>query len=151
MTAKRSAGKRSKPVPTTTSAKTALAGYEELLRDLKARIRSAQIKAALSVNRELIALYWEIGRAIINRQENAGWGDAVVERLANDLRREFPELKGFSRSNIFAMRQLYLAYRHEKKFVQQLVGQIPWGHHLAILSKVKNPMEREWYIRQAIE
>ncbi len=99
-------------------------GYEAFLRDLKTRIRSAQVKAAVSVNREMIVLYWEIGKALVERQEHAGWGKAVVERLARDLRNAFPDIKGFSRSNIYAMRQFFLTYRDADSNVQQLVGQV---------------------------
>ncbi len=128
-----------------------LAGYEEFLNDLKQRIRSAQIKAAIAVNSELIALYWDIGKRIVEKQEEAGWGDSVVERLAEDLRREFPGIKGFSRSNIFGMRQFYLSYRGSSRKVQQLVGQIPWGHNQVIIARIKDASEREWYIRETIE
>lgn len=76
------------------------AGYSELLESLKARIRQAQVRAALSVNRELVMLYWHIGREILQRQEQKGWGAKVIERLAQDLRREFPEMKGLSRANL---------------------------------------------------
>jgi predicted nuclease of restriction endonuclease-like (RecB) superfamily len=82
-----------------------------LLEDLKSHIRSVQIRAALAVNRELILLYWEIGRRIADRQENEGWGRSVIERLADDLGKEFPDLQGFSRSNIWRMRAFFLAYR----------------------------------------
>jgi predicted nuclease of restriction endonuclease-like (RecB) superfamily len=80
------------------------AGYAALLEDLKVRIRTAQVKAALSVNRELIALYWHIGRSIVERQRTEGWGKAVVDRLANDLQREFPSVAGFSPRNIWYAR-----------------------------------------------
>jgi predicted nuclease of restriction endonuclease-like (RecB) superfamily len=146
--------KRSKPeslVPKAVASSAALAGYDEFLRDMKSRIMSAQLKAAVSVNRELIALYEDIGKELVERQEKSGWGDSVVEQLAQDLRREFPDLKGFSRSNIFYMRQFYLAWREAGEFVQQLVGQIPWGHNVALLAKVKDPQEREWYARQALQ
>jgi len=89
-------------------------GYPALLEDLKTRIRTAQIKAALAVNREMVLLYWEIGRRLVERQENEGWGRSVIERLADDLRTEFPELQGFSRSNIWRMRAFFLAYREVK-------------------------------------
>src|SRR5687768_1873936 len=88
-----------------------LAGYEELLTELKSRIRSSQIRAAFSVNREMIALYWEIGKGVVERQEKAGWGDEVLNHLSRDLRREFPEMRGFSRTNLYRMRAVYLAYR----------------------------------------
>lgn len=86
-------------------------GYPSLLEDLKARIREAQVKAALAANREMVLLYWEIGRRIVERQENEAWGRSVIERLADDLRKEFPDLQGFSRSNIWRMRAFFLAYR----------------------------------------
>ncbi len=124
--------------------------YIEFLRDLKTRIHSTQLKAAAAVNRELIALYWEIGKGIAERQENAGWGDVVVEQLARDLRHEFPEVKGFSRSNVFLMRQVFLAYREYGTKVQQAVGQIPWGHNIMLLSKVKEPEKRLWYLEQTV-
>jgi predicted nuclease of restriction endonuclease-like (RecB) superfamily len=128
-----------------------LTGYEDFLSDLKTKIRSAQIKAALSVNRELIALYWEIGKAIIEKQEKFGWGFAVVDQLANDLKHEFPEIKGFSRRNLYLIRILYLSYRDESEFVQQLVAQIPWGHNITISEKIKDANERLWYIQQTIK
>src|SRR5437867_76887 len=83
-------------------------GYAELLADVKSRIRAAQVKAALAVNRELIALYWEIGGAIVRRQKAEGWGQSVVDRLAGDLQREFPGESGFSPRNIWFMRSFYL-------------------------------------------
>ncbi len=86
------------------------AGYAELLTDLKAGIRAAQVKASLSVNREMVALYWHIGRCIVTRQQQEGWGKKVIDRLAADLRREFPSATGFSSSNIWRMRAFYLAY-----------------------------------------
>jgi len=86
------------------------AGYGELLEDLKTRVRTAQLKAAVAVNLELIQLYWDIGRLIVERQAAEGWGKSVVERLADDIQREFPGLGGFSRSNVFRMRAFYEAY-----------------------------------------
>jgi len=101
-----------------------LTGYEDFLNDLKTKIRSAQIKAALSVNRELIAFYWEIGKTIIEKPEKYGWGFAVVDQLAEDLKHEFPEIKGFSRRNLYLIRIFYLSYRDESEFVQQVVAQL---------------------------
>ncbi len=126
------------------------AGYKELLESLKARIRSAQLRAALSANRELVLLYWQIGREILQRQQKEGWGAKVIERLARDLRREFPEMKGLSPRNLQYMRAFAEAYPDEQ-FVQQLVAQIPWGHHCVLLDKVKDSQERLWYIQQTIE
>ncbi len=85
-------------------------GYEDFLRDLKQRIRTAQVRAALAVNRELVLLYWQIGRDIIERQDRAGWGAKIIESLASDLHQEFPEVKGFSPRNLKYMRALAEAY-----------------------------------------
>jgi predicted nuclease of restriction endonuclease-like (RecB) superfamily len=126
-------------------------GYKGFLEDLKHRVRSAQIKAATWVNRELIALYLYIGRQLDERSKSAGWGDKAIERLAADLRKIFPELKGFSRSNLFLMRQAYRAWAEAPEIVQQLVGLIPWGHHLVLLTRVKDPDARAWYLSQAVE
>ncbi|MBA2735294.1 MAG: DUF1016 domain-containing protein [Pyrinomonadaceae bacterium] len=130
--------------------KSDLADYAEFLNTLKIQIQQTQIRAVSSVNRELVLLYWRIGREILQRQKQRGWGAKVIERLANDLRKEFPEMKGFSRANLLYMRAFAEAYQDEQ-FVQQVVGQIPWGHNIRILDKVKDAEEREWYIRQTIE
>lgn len=124
--------------------------YNEFLTDLKARIHTSQVKASLAVNQELILLYWQIGAEILKRQEKAGWGRKVVTRLAKDLKQAFPDMKGLSRTNLLYMRAFAEAYP-EQQFVQQLVGQIPWGHNIRLLDKVKDPKERQWYIQQTIE
>lgn len=126
------------------------AGYESLLADLKKRIKNARVHAALSVNRELIILYWQIGRSILQRQGEEGWGSKVIECLANDLRREFPDMKGLSRANLFYMRAFANAYP-EVSIVQQLVGQLPWGHNVTLITKIKDPSLREWYAGACIE
>lgn len=123
--------------------------YLALLDGLKTRIRSAQIRAALAVNKELILLYWQIGREILTRQEKEGWGSKVITRLAQDLKREFPDIKGFSRSNLMYMRAFADAYPDEQ-FVHQAGGQIPWKHNCVLLDKVKDPQARLWYIHQTI-
>ena len=105
------------------------AGYNEWLKDIKERIRFAQHRAVLAANSEMIALYWQIGRDILERQQQQGWGAKVVDRLAADLRREFPEMKGFSRANLLYMRALAESWP-DSSIVQQLVGQIPWGHNI---------------------
>jgi predicted nuclease of restriction endonuclease-like (RecB) superfamily len=128
-----------------------LEDYDAFLRDLKARIQSTQIKAVLSVNREMILLYWEIGGQIIERQEHASWGSALLDRLSQDLQSSFPGIAGFSRRNLYRMRALYLAYRDTPEIVPQLVAQIPWGHNVVLLEKVKDPDQRTWYIQQTIE
>lgn len=111
-------------------------GYAEWLKDLKNRIQSAQQHSILAVNRELIRLYWQIGREILYRQDKAGWGAKVIERLAHDLRKSFPEMKGFSRANLMYMRAFAEAWS-EEQIVQQPVGQLPWGHNLVLLTKQK--------------
>ncbi len=125
-------------------------GYTELLTELKVRIRTAQVRAGLAVNRELVMLYWRIGRDILVRQRTQGWGAGIIQQLAEDQRREFPELKGFSPRNLKYMRQLAESWPDES-IVPQLVAQIPWGHHRLLLDRVKNPQEREWYVRATIE
>lgn len=125
-------------------------GYGELLENLKARIRSARVQAALAVNRELVLLYWDIGRSILERQQQEGWGAKVIERLADDLRREFPDMQGLSRRNLLYMRAFAEAYP-DREFVQQVAAQLPWFHNVTILTKIKDPAEREWYLRACIE
>jgi len=124
--------------------------YYDFLRELKGRILQAQVRAVISVNRELVLLYWQIGRDILNRQQQRGWGAKVIDNIAADLQKAFPEMKGFSPRNLKYMRSFSEAYPDEQ-FVQQVVAQIPWGHNLRILDAVKVPVEREWYIRQTIE
>lgn len=126
------------------------AGYDEFLNDLKSRIQTAQVRAGLAVNRELILLYWNIGREILSRQAAQGWGAKVITQLAKDLKSAFPEMKGFSRTNLLYMRLFAETYADEQ-FVQQVAGQIPWFHNCTLLDKVKDPTAREWYIRQTIE
>jgi len=126
------------------------AGYAELLESLKARIREAQVRAALSVNRELVLLYWHIGREILQRQQREGWGAKVIDRLALDLGREFPEMKGFSPRNLKYMRAFAEAWP-EEQIVQEALAQITWYHNITLLEKVKDPGERLWYVQQTIE
>ncbi|HEY9816600.1 MAG TPA: DUF1016 N-terminal domain-containing protein, partial [Candidatus Obscuribacterales bacterium] len=123
--------------------------YQDFLQDLKQRIQAAQVRAALAVNCELITLYWQIGRDILSRQQAQGWGAKVVTQLSQDLRQAFPDMKGFSRTNLLYMRAFAEAYPDEA-IVQQVVGQIPWGHNIRLLEAVKDPAERLWYAQQAI-
>ncbi|MBZ5523518.1 MAG: PDDEXK nuclease domain-containing protein [Acidobacteriia bacterium] len=124
--------------------------YHTFLQELKERIRSAQVRAALSVNRELVLLYWGIGKDILTRQQSEGWGAKVVDRLALDLLKAFPGMSGFGARNLKYMRAFAGAYP-DQQFVQQVVAQLPWGHNVRILEMVKAPAQREWYIRQAVE
>jgi predicted nuclease of restriction endonuclease-like (RecB) superfamily len=147
-------------------------GYRALLTDIKGRIRVAQIKASLCVNRELIQLYWDIGELIVSRQRSQGWGRSVVERLAADLRKDFPGMAGFSPQNIWYMRSFYLAWTEEVANLQRTVGepelailqravgefggasppaavaQIPWGQNIELVTKLKSPLQRLWYAQQ---
>jgi predicted nuclease of restriction endonuclease-like (RecB) superfamily len=125
-------------------------GYDALLSQLKERIRAAQVSAFLQVNRELVVLYWRIGRDILARQKQAGWGAKVIDRLAADLRKEFPGMTGFSSRNLKYMRAFSDAWPDEA-IMQQLAAQIPWFHNCVLLDRVKNRAEREWYIRQTIQ
>jgi predicted nuclease of restriction endonuclease-like (RecB) superfamily len=124
-------------------------GYDEFLRGLKERIRTAQLKAALAVNRELVLLYWRIGQDILERQRHSGWGSKVIDRLPADLRSAFPEMNGFS-PNLKYMRAFAEAWPDED-FVQQVAAQLPWFHNCTILDKLKNLAERIWYAQQTIE
>lgn len=129
-------------------------GYKVLLEEIKLRICSAQIKAAVKVNEELIKLYWEIGHKIAERQEKESWGSKVIERLAEDLQTSFPGIGGFSRANVFKMRSFYLAYRKVSQLVRQIEDlpffRIPWGHNVILLTKLKENTDRIWYADQIL-
>ena len=124
--------------------------YAKFLADIKTRIRSAQTRAALSVNSELVLLYWQIGNDILERQDEQGWGAKVIASLSHDLSHEFPQMKGFSSRNLKYMRGFAVAYPDEA-FVQEVLAQITWYHNITLLSKAKDSKEREWYIRQTIQ
>src|SRR6266540_4748427 len=127
-----------------------LAGtYEEWVQGLKERISTAQIQAALAVNRELVLLYWQLGREILDQQRRHGWGAKVIDRLARDLRRAFPDQKGFSPRNLKYMRAFAEAWPDEP-FVQEVLAQITWYHNIAILEKVGDQERRVWYALQTI-
>jgi predicted nuclease of restriction endonuclease-like (RecB) superfamily len=125
-------------------------GYTDWLAELKARVHAAQQRAALAVNRELVLLYWQIGRDILGRQAGQGWGAKVIDRLAADLRAAFPDIKGFSPRNLKYMRAFAEAWPDET-FVQGVLAQLPWYHQLALLDKLPGPEPRRWYAAQAIE
>ena len=126
-------------------------GYDDFLTGLKDRIRTAQVRAALSVNRELVLLYWQIGRDITARQAEQGWGQAVIRRLAADLQNAFPGVEGFSPRNLERMRAFSLAYPDETAFATQPVSQIPWGHNIVLFQKLKDPAQRLWYAQQTLQ
>ena len=120
--------------------------YAKFVTQLKKKIRSAQFKAALAVNRELIRLYWDIGREIVERQEMDGWGSGVIDRVARDIQNEFPGIEGFSKTNMGRMRAFYLAYSISPQAVGKLedlpIFNIPWGHNLVVTHKCEKYRER---------
>jgi predicted nuclease of restriction endonuclease-like (RecB) superfamily len=126
------------------------ASYPALLEDLKGRIRAAQIRAAFAVSRELILLYWSIGRDLSQRFAAEEWGSKIIDRLARDLRAEFPGVEGFSPRNLRYMRSLAEAWP-EEAILQELIAKLPWGHNLRVLDRIKDRPTREWYLRAALE
>ena len=126
------------------------AGYADWLAELKNRIHHAQQRAALAVNRELVRLYWQIGRDILERQAREGWGAKIIDRLAQDLRNAFPDMKGFSPRNLKYMRAFAQAWP-DAEFVQDVLAQLPWYHQLALLDKLDDTQARRWYAAKAIE
>lgn len=152
--------------------------YKNWIQDVKLKIKSAQLKAAVAVNEQMILLYWDIGKSILEKQNEFDWGSKIVEQMAKDLKRELPDTNGFSRTNLFAMRKFFSFYKDNliiqqpvgqlkneatkanTQLVQQLGGQlskesilckIPWGHHIAILSKCSTIENALFYIQQTIQ
>lgn len=146
--------------------------YKTWLADVKLKVRNTQIKAAVKVNAELLNLYWELGSDIVIKQAETAWGDRFLSQLSKDLKTEFPEMKGFSLSNLKYIKQWYLFYSKAESFSQQPVGQlaklppgksqqpvgvmiaqimqIPWGHNIAIITKCKNIDEAFFYVQSTI-
>jgi predicted nuclease of restriction endonuclease-like (RecB) superfamily len=133
--------------------------YIETLAGIKKRIRESQLKAAVAVNRELISLYWSIGKTISDKQEKSGCGSKVIEKLAHDLQNDFPGLEGFSRRNVFRMRAFYLEYKLVPPLAAQLneiehlgiLTQIPWSHNIILMEKIDSIEERLWYAEKTVE
>jgi len=125
--------------------------YKHWLENIKHKIKAAQIKAAVSVSSQMLEMYWQLAEEIVIKQKTANWGEAVLEQLSIDLKLSFPTIKGFSRRNLYAIRQWYLFYSTKHEFVPQLVAQIPWGHNRLIISKVKNVEEALFYCKATIE
>jgi predicted nuclease of restriction endonuclease-like (RecB) superfamily len=125
--------------------------YPPFLQWLKEQVGAAQRRAALAVNRELILLYWQLGEAIVGHQERYAWGDAVLARLSRDLQAAFPGVGGLSRRNLYRMRAFYLAYRATPEFVPQVAAQLPWGHNIILIEKVKDPDVRTWYAQASLQ
>lgn len=124
--------------------------YKEFILELKQKIYNSKTKAILSANRLMIELYFDIGRAIVNKQEKDAWGKSVVEEMSKDLKAEFGEKSGYSTQNLWYMRQFYNTYKDYAN-LQQLVGEIPWGSNILIFSQCKDASEREYYINNTIQ
>ena len=125
--------------------------YHRWLETIKHKIKSAQLKAAVSVNTQLMELYWDLAKEVVSKQNEARWGDAILEQLATDLKLSFPDIHGFSRRNLYAIRQWYLFYSPISEFVPQAVAQIPWGHNRLIISKIKDTKEALFYANAVLE
>lgn len=125
--------------------------YSSWLNELKQKINKARHKTALSINSVLIELYWELGKDISLSESTSSWGSGFIDRLSRDLTLEYPEMKGFSRRNLYAIRQFYIFYSVDSSFVPQAVAQIPWGHNRLIISKVKDTEEALFYANSTIE
>ena len=132
--------------------------YKDWLQNLKGKIQQSQIKAAIQVNSELLRLYWQIGKDIVEKQTQAKWGDGFLQTLSADLCKEFPTMKGFSYRNLKSIRQWYLFYNQLDIIGKQLVSQlevslfsIPWGHHIMIMQRCKNTQEALFYVHKTIE
>ncbi|MFF7707952.1 PDDEXK nuclease domain-containing protein [Pseudomonas sp. NPDC007930] len=125
-------------------------GYSVWLASLKTRVLEAQLRASWAVNQELIRLYWHIGKDILTRQAEHGWGAKIIDRLAQDLRSAFPEMKGLSARNLKYMRAFAHAWP-DGQFVQETLAQLPWYHHLALLEKLGTRESRIWYAAKALE
>lgn len=126
-----------------------LAGYAELLIDVKERVRRAQISAVRRVNSELVEMYLAIGRMIVDRQIDEGHGSSVIDRLSRDLRAEFPQVRGFSTRNLRYCRAAARTFTNPN--LQQLVANLPWGHIAVLIDQVDDHAVREWYAARAVE
>lgn len=124
--------------------------FKILVQEIKAKIQTAHNLALKVVNKELIALYTDIGKTITQRQESFGWGKSVVESLSKELQSEFEGLDGFSPRNLWNMRNFYLAYKDNEK-LQTLSAEISWSHNVLIFQKCKDDLQREFYIKSTLQ
>jgi len=128
--------------------------YKAFLKEIKSRIASSQIKATIAVNEELLRLYWDLAQMILVKQEASSWGDGLLAQIGADLKSEFPDMKGFSLTNLKYMKQWYIFWTTQTSISQQVVDQlfkIPWGHHIAIITKIKNSEEAIFYLQKTVE
>ncbi len=128
-----------------------IADYYAWIEKIKKKIQTTRTQIALSVNSAILNLYWEIVKEIVEKQKQSDWGSKVIEKMAVDLKNEFPDIKGFSKRNIYAMRQWYLLYSQRFKILPQVVAQIPWGHNRLIISKTKDIEEALFYAQKTLE
>lgn len=124
--------------------------YQGLLQEIKARVQHTRLQAVLTANAALVNLYWEIGQSILQRQHQEGWGTKVIDRLAHDLRGAFPDMQGFSPRNLLFMRAFAQFYPDAIK-VKQLVSQVPWGHIILLMQRVKDADACDWYMEQCLQ
>ena len=124
-------------------------GYASTLQEIKAHLRNARVRAILSANPVVIDAYWRTGKIILARQQKAGWGAKVIDRLASDLQKEFPDMNGLSARNLLAMK-VFAREFPTAPIAQQPVAQLPWGHVLQIMQRVKDPADRDFYIRETL-
>ncbi|HCN36598.1 MAG TPA: DUF1016 domain-containing protein, partial [Bacteroidetes bacterium] len=125
--------------------------YNDWLNYIKQKIKTAQLTASVTLNKQLMYLYWDLAKEIVQKQKNSNWGDGILEQLSIDLRLSFPKIKGFSKRNLYAIRQWFLFYSSEFEFVPQPVAQIPWGHNRLIISKIKNVNEAIFYSFETVK
>ncbi|AWG22004.1 hypothetical protein FFWV33_10995 [Flavobacterium faecale] len=125
--------------------------YKPWLKSIKQKIKFAQLTVAVKVNSQLMELYWDLAKDIVSKQKEANWGDSVLEQLSIDLKLSFPDISGFSRRNLYAIRQWYLFYESIDSIVPQAVAQIPWGHNRLIISKIKNTDEAIFYANATVQ
>ncbi|MCK4517794.1 hypothetical protein KAT92_03400 [Candidatus Babeliales bacterium] len=135
--------------------KVAAKEYVQTLTELVDEIRAAQLRAMSAASKELVRLYWFIGKTVSKRQEESSWGDKFINNLARDIQNSFPQIKGFSRRNIFRMRAFYRAYANCATAVTQIedipVFSIPWGHNIVLVESVKDPEARLWYAQKTLQ
>lgn len=125
-------------------------GYPDVLGEIKRRIQTARLRTVLAANAGMITLYWEVGGLILERQEREGWGARVIDRLAADLSAAYPDMAGLSPRNLHFMRSFAAAYP-DGQIVKQLVSQLPWGHVIRLLQRIKDPDVRHWYAKACID
>lgn len=120
--------------------------YTDFIIEIKNKIRNSQYEAMKAVNKALISLYWGIGEEIYNQQQEKGWGKSIVEVLAKEIKKDFPDVQGFSSRNLWNMRNFYIEYK-DNEFLQPLVAEISWTKNIIIIEKCKEPLEKEFYIK----